>query len=124
MIVSNTSKRAIEAALNTLNKDYKGNICFNRFEALNSNKTRFAVTLRVKDSRKRGAKLGYSGRHTIAASWHVCGKFIDLLFDLCPETKLRIRGRAYNNRSWYWEDWNDGSYINPVYASELSLGDG
>jgi len=124
VIVSDTSKRAIEAALNTLNKDYKGNICFNRFEALNSNKTRFAVTLRVKDSRKRGAKLGYSGRHTVAASWHVWGKFIDLLFELCPDAKIRIRGKSYDAGSWYWEVWNAGSYMNPVYASQLSLGDG
>lgn len=80
--------------------------------------TRYAVTLKVKDSHGKGAKIGYSGRHTVNACWHVHGDFFDALLDLNPEIVIKTLNRTIDKKGGNWHDWNIGSIMYPRFYSE------
>lgn len=111
MQIRNVTENDLHYALLVLNKRYENNISFRRLE---KRKTYFICTLRVKDSRGPGAKLGFSfrkdgeRRRTPAACWHVHGHFFDLLLNLSPNAKIKalrkviekVDGKVIGN----WED--------------------
>ncbi len=124
MIISKCSKADIDYAIIEVNARYNQNIKLNNYECLNGIGTRHRVTLRVLDSHGPGAHLsrameawGHHARRTTSACWHIHGQF----FDALPSgTKIQSRGitlRAGN----HWLDFNVGSIMYPVYASESCL---
>jgi hypothetical protein len=70
-------------------------------------------TLRVKDSKGKGASRSLGDRRTISACWHVHGHFFEELFELKPEATVVSNGKTKITKDNVWE--NDqkvgGTYI-------------
>jgi len=120
MILSNCTKDDIDGALDSVNQKYKGNIRLNNYQQLSGTGLRHRVTLRVIDSKGEGAHIsrhmeifGGKPRHTTSACWHVHGHFIDALYG----TKITSGGRVFNAGDM-WSDFNAGSVMFPLYASD------
>lgn len=119
MVISNITRNELERALEEVNKRYDNNIIWNNFQSLNKKGTRFRVTLRVRDSKGKGARRGISGRRLVSACWHVHGHFFEELFKLNPDVIIHTRGRIIEFPSSIWIDIDVGSLISPVFMSEL-----
>jgi len=82
------------------------------------------VTLRVKDSHGKGAKLSYPNpstgrqRHLINACWHVHGYFFEALLEINENIVIKTAGRTVDKNGGNWHDWNIGSMMYPMYYSE------
>lgn len=121
MILSNCTKDDIDKALAKVNEEFDHNIRLNNYQQLSGTGLRHRVTLRVWDSHGSGAHLsklmvsyGHKVRHTISACWHVHGRF----FDTLPyDTRITTKGKPFMAGD-IWDDFNIGSVIYPVYASE------
>ena len=127
MIIKNTSYNELQKALELTNKLYDNNITWNNFRQENNKGTRFRVTLKCKDSKKAGHRLGFpysrtSGeekqRRLISACWHVHGDFFDALLDLNPEIEIQVATHKINKDGGNWQDRNIGSMMRPLYYSE------
>ena len=116
MIIRKSSYDNITKALAITSKKYNNNLIFNRLEAKGKN---FIVTLKVRNSKKEGARRSWSGRRLISACWHAHGDFIDNLIKLSPEVHIVSLGKHINIDGGNWIDWNAGSMMNPVEMSEL-----
>jgi len=129
MIVSECTAKDLQAALRVTNKQYKGNVEFNRLPEAQGNRLRF--TLRVKDSKKPGHRLGFPDyttgkqRRMVNACWHVHGDFFDNLLDINPDAIIKT-GAGNKNQIYskggevygHWEDFNIGSQARPLFFSE------
>ncbi len=131
MIAKNITRVQIEKALRIINVKYNGNIRFERLESVNQKGDRFLFTLRVKDSHRAGHALGYSHnswttktgkqykqRCLASACWHVHGDLFDAMILLAPECEIRSLDKKINAAGGNWQDWNAGSVMEPVQASE------
>lgn len=122
MIISNISIDQLNKALELTNKEFDNNAIYNRFQQLS--KSRFRVTLKVKDLHKPGSRLGFSltskgnHRHIPSACWHLYGRFIDIIFELEPKARVQANGNVFYSYNWEWIDRNIGSMMNPFYYSE------
>lgn len=117
-MIINATHEDIQKALDTANKEFDNNLEFNNFQRLSD--MRHRVTLRVKSSKGKGARLGFSRtnkgnrRHLINACWHAHGTFFD---SLPTDTRIQTAGVVtYPGESW--QDRNIGSIIEPLYFSE------
>jgi len=126
MIIKNVLQEDLKQALAKVNKDFDDNICWNRFEGIRNG---FIVTLAVRNSHGKGARLGFQisertgqRRHLINACWHVHGHFFDALLEINPKADIttcishiyKHEDRVIGN----WEDKQIGSMMDPLYASE------
>ncbi|MCW3994949.1 MAG: hypothetical protein NWE98_02215 [Candidatus Bathyarchaeota archaeon] len=126
MIISRITKNEIETAFQKINAKYNNNLVLN-CETLSATRHRVRIRAVPKKQRKSddGVKLGYNGRLTAAACWHVHGYFFDELLALQPKTIIRAlkrkiyakNGRIFGN----WQDWNCGSILNPKMASDYCM---
>jgi predicted ester cyclase len=122
MIIKNVTKSQLYATLNLINEKYDNNVDFNRFEQLSE--TRFRVTLRVKDSKKAGHRLGFSvtskGNHRrlTSACWHVHGDFFEQLLYINSNAVIRTASGIIDKNGGNWIDRNIGSLMNPLMYSE------
>jgi hypothetical protein len=89
---------------------------FKEIKQISSKRVNF--TLRVKSSSGPGAKIGYSGRKTISACWHVHGYFFEYLFLSYPGIYIISQGKKMTSNSDNWQDQNIGSIMQPLYFSE------
>ncbi len=103
-------------ALREINDRYDNNIDLLKLEPISKN--RFRVRLTVKNSRGKGARIGYTGRRVKAACWHVHGDFFDALLSLNPDAIIKAGNLKVTSQSGNWRDWNIGSLIGPLYFSE------
>jgi len=117
MIIKNVTQEDLEKALEITNRKFENNITWNRFEKIGRN--RYRVTLRVKDSRKAGHRIGYTGRRLINACWHVHGTFFDALLSVNPEAEIIALNRVINKEGGNWEDIQVGSVLCPRWLSEM-----
>lgn len=135
MLAKNVTRDQMEKALEKVNEKYKGNIVFKRFDPTGR---QFRFTLKVLNCRRPGGRLSVypimarrapeffnregreiKDRHVgCAACWHAHGDFFDCLFSLSPEAVIVSRGNKIDRHSGNWNDYNIGSMISPVYASE------
>jgi hypothetical protein len=117
MRVKGLSKEQMNQALTRLNKYFKGNILFNRFD-VKGNWIHF--TLRVKDSKKAGANISHNGyanqRRTISACWHVHGMFFVEIFNINPAAKI-WSWEQWVKKNNIWRDYNNGSMMQPSMKS-------
>jgi hypothetical protein len=126
--IRKATKEQIESALNETNKIFEDNILFNRFEQKGKN---FNVTLKTKNARGKGSRLGFPqydwttkeiikpGKHMAIACWHVYGVFFDQLFKQNEGIEIVSNGEkitAFNSGNW--NDRNIGSQVFPLYYSE------
>jgi hypothetical protein len=136
--IRKATREQIVLALENTNKVFDGNVAFNRFDVMGKN---FAVTLKVKDSKKPGHRRGYPeyedifnpcskitkpGRRMSSACWHVYGTFFDELLKVNSDIVIISSSRVYNTgkmtidkNGGNWEDYDVGSKIHPMYASEM-----
>jgi len=115
MIIKNVSKNVLFEALENVNLKYNNNVIWQRVpEAIGR---RFRFTLRVKNSRESGAKLGFSGRRTINACWHVHGNLFDEIFKLEPKAIIKSGGNDITIEYGNWIDRNIGSIMQPMMYS-------
>ena len=114
-MLTNATQEELHQALNSVNAEYEGNICFNRLEQ-QGRRVRF--TLKVHDSHKPGSRLGHSGRHLACACWHAHGHFFDKLFDTNPDAWIRSGKQKITKDGGNWEDRNIGSMMFSLYFSE------
>jgi hypothetical protein len=115
MIVKNSNMEDMQKALDIINKDYDNNIKWKRFDKVGNN---IRFTLRCVSSRGKGAKIGYNGRHTISACWHVHGDFFDALLSINDKAIIKTAKKTIDKNGGNWEDWNIGSIMFPLYYSE------
>lgn len=119
MIAKNCSTKDMERALSGVNKKYKGNVEFNRFEPHGKH---IAFTLRVKSSKGPGHRVGfYNSRRLVSACWHVHGHFFEELFKVNPEAVVISRWVENGKITRYggnWQDRNIGSMMRPLMLSE------
>jgi hypothetical protein len=115
MKFKNVTETELDKALEETNKQFEDNITWNNFKKVGR---QYIATLRVKNSRGKGAKRGYTGRHTIHACWHVHGVFFDELLKIQSETVIVSAGRTIDKNGGNWRDWNIGSLFTPLYYSE------
>jgi len=118
MIAINATTDDLHEALKAVNKRYKNNVIFNRLDYAGR---RIRFTLKVKDSKKPGHRIGFSGRRMVAACWHVHGHFLEELFKIIPDAEVissgAMRDRITKNGS-NWQDWNIGPRVQPLYYSD------
>ena len=115
----------MKEAINMLNAKYENNIQFNRFEHMGDY---FIFTLRVKDTKKAGHRLGFPHPETgkqkrlSSACWHVHGDFFDCLLSLNKEAVIKstMKGQplVITAEGGNWQDANIGSIMQPLYYSE------
>jgi hypothetical protein len=104
-------------ALAVINIKYEGNISFNNLQSINNKGDRVQFTLRVKDSHKSGARLGFMTtkdggyNHLINACWHVHGDMFEAILAIRPEAIIHAGKRKIDINGGNWEDWNIGSQV-------------
>ncbi len=111
MKVRKATEEDLRKALELTNKEFDGNVIFNRLDFP-------TFTLKVKDSKGKGARRGDSGRRLINACWHVHGTFFDKLFEVNPDAYVISQGNKITASEGNWVDRNIGSMMNPLYYSE------
>jgi len=126
MKAKNVTVYEMEKALEAINRLYfDNNVTFNRFDV---NRNGINFTLKVKDSKKPGHRLGYPDyetgkqRRLASACWHVHGQFFDALIAVNPKAEIisTLRGQkvVINSEGGNWQDSNIGSIVRPMYYSE------
>ena len=117
MIFRNVDSNQMNEALAAINdRLYKGNVKWNNF---NTKGRGFSATLRVENSSGPGARRSHSGRKMISACWHVHGNFFDAIFAVAPDAVITSAGKKITADSGNWVNWNAGSMMHSVCASEL-----
>jgi len=121
MEIRGATEKEIKEAIRIINSEkYEGNV---KVYVSPKNSKTLKVYLSVYDSHKKGARLGFSGRHLINACWHVHGNFFDTLLNINPKAVIKAQdlkiykdddGRTIGN----WQDWNIGSILCPLYFSD------
>lgn len=121
MKIMQVTENDLNKALKKINKRYKNNIVFNRLEQKHS-KT-YLVTLKVKDSKKPGHRLGFKygdgkQRRLINACWHVHGYFFEALLEINPDARIKTGTHEINKHGGNWQDRNIGSMVHPLMYSD------
>lgn len=133
MIARKVMQEDLYKALEVANQKYDGNIKFRRLDKEGSG---FRFTLTVNTSKGLGTRLATSPlmsersngfispmkrRKIAAACWHVHGDFFDALFSVNPQATVRSRNNLITSNDGNWQDFNLGSQMFPVYASEACV---
>lgn len=128
MLIRNVTKEDLEKALDAVNVKYNNNITWRNFQYEGPSRgggNTYRVTLKTKDARGPGGAKGISRmiwgtgpEFTGSACWHVHGNFFASLFGINPKATIRSRNKTIDESGGNWEDFNIGSQMSPVYASE------
>lgn len=111
MIVKNATREDLEKALELTNAVFQSNVTFKRLEKTGR---RYLVTLRTKNSREPGSRIGHTGRRIPAACWHVFGIFFEKLFAIAPDAEVKTSFATVTAGTGNWQDRDIGS----LYYSE------
>ena len=122
MIVNGATYVQLENALKETNLCFDGNIIWNHEpELMSARAYRWRLTLRCKSSKAAGHRISHAAeayggkaRNTVSACWHVHGTFFDALPTLSTIFAL---GRVIRPGD-AWQDFNVGSIMYPMMASE------
>jgi hypothetical protein len=132
MKATNCKWEELQEALKEVNKKYDNNI---RFNPDNNGCQRFTLRAKIKSEREtnKGCSISvysmmsrYSNfigkkqnkRYTGSACWHVHGDFFDALFKINQDAVIWSRGLKIDKNYGNWENYNIGSILYPVYASD------
>ena len=113
---TNATEQQLNKALEMTNKTFAGNIRFKRIEKQGN---KMVFTLTVNDSKKPGARRGYSGQRVAAACWHVHGEFFDNLLEVNKDAEIRTAIGTINMDGGNWIDKNIGSIMQPRMYSKM-----
>lgn len=119
VVIKGTTREQILKALENTNKKFGNNVVFNRFDQTGKH---FNVTLKVKDSHGKGARIGFTGRAMVAACWHVYGVFFDEMTKLNP-VMIEIIANGHTKitatNGGNWCDQQVGSLAEPHMYSDM-----
>lgn len=122
MRATHVSMFDLEMALAEVNKKYDNNICFHP-ESIGPKKFR----LHAKESGVAGTKLHVNSyqmgwtkkpRKSRHACWHAHGHFFEELLKINPEAVIYTGYAKITAEGGNWQDWDIGSMMSPMYASE------
>lgn len=119
MLIRNVTDEDLENALRVVNETFGGNVYFFFKEYAGRTRaggSKFNVRLTVRNSRGPGSARSHRGRRTKSACWHAHGIF----FDALPPQAEILSGReeGIHRPGDQWFDYNIGSMMKPMYASE------
>jgi len=129
MKAKNCTMEELQAALDIVNVQYKGNV---GWKSLDPQRKQIAFTLKVRDSKGPGHRLGFPqpprswkgetnwkpGKRMPFACWHVHGYFFEALFQVNPNAAV-LSGRSWITKDGgNWQDRNIGSQAYPLMFSE------
>lgn len=128
MIAYRVAELEMFSALNIVNRRYKNNICWNRYEVKYPSMN-IHFTLKVVDSKKPGHSVGISyvmglywakRRRLPYACWHVHGHFFEALFGINPKAVIKSNRvpKLISINEGNWKDYNRGSSLYPAMASK------
>lgn len=126
MEARNSSIQDLNEALAIVNKQYQGNVTWNREPEQNGRLVRF--TLRVKNSKGPGHRLSFprafqggKQHRMVSACWHVHGHFFEALFQVNPNAVVMTGSdrKRITADSGNWQDRKVGSRAYPMMFSEL-----
>lgn len=108
-------------AMRGVNEAYDGNLAFNREPDCRGKWTHF--TLRVNNSKGKGARRGFSGRRLTAACWHAHRDFMRALYAVNPKAVIKTAHADYYDSEHFESNYqatdiNIGSIMNPLKFSE------
>jgi hypothetical protein len=115
---TNATLNELEQALAVINKKYTGNISLFDAGRVSKNRTKFRLSA---VSGLNGARISHSGKNIPFASWHVHGEFFEALFAIREDIIIYSLGKKITKDGGNWEDYNIGSMMSPLYASEVSI---
>ncbi len=126
MIIKHATEQDIRDALHATQTQFNQNLEFRENTPEHKSSHSFRVRLGVKSSHGKGASIktrynfdGFVGeRHLPSACWHVHGRFFEHLFHVCPVAIVYARGTLITATEGNWQDYNVGSAMFPVMASE------
>lgn len=125
MIAKNVTLEQLNAALAATNTKHGYSLIWNASPTpLNAKRTRWRFTLRSARSGIRGARMSWSGRNTVAASWHAHGHFFEAVLDAAPDAEIvtgLLGHKVINRAGGNWQDANVGSQMCPARISDLSV---
>lgn len=114
------SRQTVLKAIEIINKKHGYKIILNRDEQKGKY---FHFTIKSEESGVTGTKITYSGRKSIYANWYAHGNLFDEIFGLEPDTVIYSGGKKITKYYGNWEDFNVGSVLHPLYASDVSIED-
>ena len=106
-------------ALENVNTEHGYKLEFKRYPEKTGNFLNF--TIKSEASKIAGASISWSGRNSPAASWHAHGYLFDEMIAIAPGVDIRSMGKVINADGGNWNDYNVGSMMSPMYASEGSI---
>lgn len=113
--IKGATREQIGIALMHTNCLFEDNIIFKKFQPFGKN---YTVTLTVKDSRKPGSRISFSGHRISAACWHVYGVFFDEILKQSTSAIIISNGQKITKEYGNWIDRNIGSIMEPMMYSE------
>lgn len=116
-MTTTATMQQLHQAMEILNKRYPS-VAFENIQQVNSKRVRF--TLKAKTG-EPGSKRSWTGRRLPKASWHAHGYFFEALFEVAPDAVISSWGMTITAAGGNWQDYNIGSIMNPMYASECSI---
>ncbi len=119
MRVKGISVEQLNLALKTVNDTHDYKLIYNREPEKSGRFLNF--TIRSEKSRIAGASISHSGRNSVAASWHAHGYLFDEIFNIDPDAIIKSRNNTITKDDGNWVDFNIGSMMCPMYASEGSI---
>lgn len=100
----------INAAFQAVQERYEGNIIWLKCQSC---KCGYAIRLGVSDMRGSGSRITPSGRPVRWANWHVIRDFLQVLFELEPNAKVKTILECYNGLHGFNKKYGQ-TYFVPV----------
>ena len=116
MKAKNVTVEGLNKALNLCNEMHGYKLIWNRAPEKQGNFLHF--TIRSEKSKIHGASVSWSGRNSCSASWEAHGHFFECVLDLFPEAEIRTAKATITATGGNWQDFEIGSMMYPMMASE------
>lgn len=91
------------------NRDTDCNLTFNNFRP---NRSSVTFTLRVCDSKGKGAKRSGTGRRTVSACWHTHAAVMKEIFNRYPQARIVTALATYNGADDFASKFQETAYHN------------
>ncbi len=119
MKVSNITPAQLDAILCFTNVKHDYRLEFNRSPEYIGKWVHF--TIKSKVSKIRGARTSWTGRNTPSASWHAHGHLFEEILAFEATAVIKTAAATIDINGGNWQDYQIGSMMCPVMASEVSI---